>query len=63
MAKKSNAKTSTNTNKSKKKIFCGICSDWEIKRPEKCSNTIIRSGRKYYFCTKKCKERFETSAK
>lgn len=42
----------------KKKVYCGICSDWEIKRPEKCSNTTIHKGTKVYFCTSKCKERF-----
>ncbi|MBL7670651.1 MAG: YHS domain-containing protein [Bdellovibrionaceae bacterium] len=42
-----------------KKVYCGICRDWEIKRPEKCSNTLTHKGTKHYFCTSRCKERFE----
>ena len=41
-----------------KKIYCTVCPKWEIKRPEQCSNTLSKGTRKYYFCTKKCKERF-----
>lgn len=40
------------------KTFCGICSDWEIKQPEKCSNTLVLKGKKHFFCTAKCKVRF-----
>jgi YHS domain-containing protein len=35
-----------------------MCPDWEIKRPEKCSNTVERKGKTVYFCTKRCKEKF-----
>jgi hypothetical protein len=46
--------------KSKKaKVYCAVCPDWEIKCPEKCSNTLTHKGKKRYFCTRKCKERFE----
>jgi YHS domain-containing protein len=45
--------------KSIKKISCKVCPKWEIKIPERCSNTLVKSGKKIYFCTKKCKERFE----
>jgi hypothetical protein len=41
------------------KIYCAVCPDWEIKQPAKCSNTMTHRGAKKYFCTKKCKERFE----
>ncbi|MBK8171088.1 MAG: hypothetical protein IPK60_12190 [Sandaracinaceae bacterium] len=37
---------------------CAMCPDWEIKRPEKCSNTVERKGKTVYFCTKRCKEKF-----
>lgn len=42
-----------------KKIFCTVCPKWEIKRPERCSNTLVHKSKTRYFCTKKCKERFE----
>jgi hypothetical protein len=42
-----------------KKTFCTVCPKWEIKRPERCSNTLLHKKVKHYFCTKKCKERFE----
>ncbi|MGZ3809093.1 MAG: YHS domain-containing protein [Bacteriovorax sp.] len=29
--------------------------------PDRCSNTLIVKGKKLYFCTKRCKERFEKS--
>lgn len=45
--------------KSNPKIFCAVCPKWEIKIPERCSNTLTKKGQKHYFCTKKCKERFE----
>lgn len=45
----------------KRKTYCTVCPKWEIKRPERCSNTLTRKGKKHYFCTKKCKERFEKS--
>lgn len=41
------------------KVFCTVCPKWEIKRPERCSNTLLHKSKKHYFCTKKCKERFE----
>ncbi len=41
-----------------KKIFCPMCPKWEIKIPERCSNTLVKKGKKLYFCTKRCKERF-----
>lgn len=41
------------------KIFCTVCPKWEIKKPERCSNILSVKSTKYYFCTKKCKERFE----
>lgn len=44
--------------KTRAKTFCAVCPTWEIKRPEKCSNTLTRQGTKRYFCTKRCKERF-----
>ncbi len=41
------------------KVYCGVCTSWEIKRPERCSNTLSRNGATIYFCTRKCKERYE----
>ncbi|MCM2321940.1 MAG: hypothetical protein NDJ90_01620 [Oligoflexia bacterium] len=41
------------------KTYCTVCPRWEIKQPEKCSNTLLAKGKKRYFCTKKCKDRFE----
>ncbi|MBX9771481.1 MAG: YHS domain-containing protein [Candidatus Obscuribacterales bacterium] len=43
----------------KTKVFCPCCPKWEIKRPEVCSNTLVYKRKKLYFCTKRCKERFE----
>ena len=45
--------------KVKNKTFCACCPKWEIKRPEQCSNTKVLKTKKYYFCTKRCKDRFE----
>jgi YHS domain-containing protein len=45
--------------KVKRKTFCTCCPKWEIKRPEQCSNTKTLKAKKYYFCTKKCKDKFE----
>ena len=42
-----------------KKTYCVVCPTWEIKNPERCSNTIEKGSKKLYFCTKRCKERFE----
>ena len=42
----------------KKKTFCVVCPKWEIKLPERCSNTLDTKGKKLYFCTKRCKERY-----
>ena len=44
--------------KSDGKVYCRVCPDWEIKRPERCSNTLKRQGVTLYFCTSRCKERF-----
>lgn len=41
------------------KVHCTCCPDWEIKRPERCSNTLQYGGRILYFCTRRCKEKFE----
>ncbi len=41
------------------KIYCPRCPDWEIKRPERCSNTLDRGGRTLDFCGRRCKETFE----
>jgi hypothetical protein len=41
------------------KIFCTVCPKWEIQRPERCSSTKTHKGVLRYFCTAKCKERFE----
>lgn len=46
-------------NKNAKKIYCVCCPTWEIKHPDRCSNTSVYKGRKRYFCTKKCKDRFD----
>lgn len=43
---------------SEKKVHCVVCPKWEIKRPERCSNTLTRRGRKLYFCTRRCKDRY-----
>jgi YHS domain-containing protein len=43
---------------STKKIYCRVCPGWEIKIPERCSNTLVKGGKKHYFCTTRCKERF-----
>lgn len=40
------------------RVFCVMCPKWEIKRPERCSNTLTRAGKKKYFCTARCKEKF-----
>jgi len=45
--------------KTVKKTFCSVCPKWEIKIPERCSNTMSHKGKKHYFCTKRCKERFQ----
>lgn len=41
-----------------KKEFCVMCPDWEIKIPERCSNTLKRGAKTLYFCTRRCKDRF-----
>lgn len=38
--------------------FCKVCPKWEIKHPERCSNTLDEGANKKYFCTKRCKERY-----
>lgn len=42
----------------KKKTYCQMCPDWEIKNPDRCSNTLKKGARKLYFCTKRCKEKY-----
>ena len=44
--------------KSRTKIFCTMCPKWEIKRPEVCSNTLTSKGKKHFFFTRRCKDRF-----
>lgn len=41
------------------KTYCAVCPAWEIKHPDRCGNTLKRAGGTLYFCTKRCKERFE----
>jgi len=43
------------------KIFCKVCPKWEIKRPEKCSNTLAEGNSKLYSCTARCRERYQKS--
>lgn len=45
----------------KKKTYCAVCPDWEIKNPDRCSNTIKKSAKTLYFCTLKCKDRYAKS--
>ena len=45
----------------KKKVFCTVCPTWEIKNPDRCSNTTMHKGKKHFFCTRRCKERFENA--
>ncbi len=40
-------------------VVCACCPDWPIKYPERCSNTLQRAGKMYYFCTKRCKDKFQ----
>ena len=42
----------------KKKTYCTVCPKWEIKLPERCSNTIKKAAKTLYFCTARCKERY-----
>jgi YHS domain-containing protein len=51
-------KMATKAKKTSTKVYCSVCPDWEIKHPERCSNTMTHKGQKRYFCTKKCKELF-----
>jgi len=46
------------TSTTKKKVFCPVCPKWEIKIPERCSNTLKKGVQMLYFCTKRCKERY-----
>jgi hypothetical protein len=41
------------------KTCCPYCPGWEIKRRERCSNTLVHGRRSLYFCSRPCKERFE----
>jgi YHS domain-containing protein len=43
----------------KAKVYCRVCPKWEIKRPERCSNILEEKGKKIYFCTRRCKERYQ----
>lgn len=43
------------------KVFCPCCPTWEIKFPERCSNTLERAGRTLFFCTRRCKDKFARS--
>jgi hypothetical protein len=45
-------------NMSAQKIFCRMCPKWEIKQPERCSNTVLEGAKKIYFCTQRCKEKY-----
>ncbi|MCC7404066.1 MAG: hypothetical protein IT288_06665 [Bdellovibrionales bacterium] len=45
----------------KKKVFCTVCPTWEIKNPDRCSNTLKKRSKTLYFCTKRCKERYTKS--
>lgn len=38
--------------------YCAMCPDWEIKNPDRCSNTVVDKGRTVYFCTARCKNKF-----
>ncbi len=42
----------------RKKTYCTVCPTWEIKSPDRCSNTLQTKGKTLYFCTKRCKERY-----
>lgn len=41
-----------------KKIYCVVCPKWEIKQPDRCSNTLKKGQGTLYFCTSRCKERY-----
>jgi YHS domain-containing protein len=51
------------------KTYCVVCPSWEIKHPERCSNTVTLAKGKakaasdsgqstLYFCTRRCKDRY-----
>ncbi len=40
------------------KTYCTVCPKWEIKKPERCSNTVKKGAKILYFCTARCKERY-----
>ncbi|MCM2278642.1 MAG: hypothetical protein NDJ89_11265 [Oligoflexia bacterium] len=42
-----------------KRVFCVSCPRPESRRSEKCFATADHEGKKFYFCAKECKERFE----
>ena len=44
-----------------KKTYCKVCPKWEIKNPERCSNTLPKGAKKLYFCTRRCKDRYQKS--
>jgi hypothetical protein len=41
-----------------RKTYCVVCPDWEIKNPDRCSNTLKAKSETLYFCTARCKERY-----
>ncbi|MBI3441524.1 MAG: hypothetical protein HY052_06960 [Proteobacteria bacterium] len=41
-----------------KKTHCTVCPTWEIKQPDRCSNTLKNGLKTLYFCTHRCKERY-----
>lgn len=51
----------TQSKRTSKKTYCVVCPSWEIKNPDRCSNTIKKTTNTLYFCTKKCKERYQKS--
>ena len=53
----------TTKNGTSAKVYCKMCPDWEIKNPARCSNTLQQGGKTLYFCTKRCKERFQKGKK
>ena len=55
------AKTTKKGITGSKKVFCVVCPKWEIKKPERCSNTIKKGSSTLYFCTKRCKERYQAA--
>ena len=59
MAGHSKVASKTSKKSSTGKTFCVVCPTWEIKNPDRCSNTIKKASKTLYFCTKRCKERYQ----